>query len=80
MTITEAWVTAPGDPSVGLPDHQMILNHLDLDLNVYEAEERCAIVKELRTRLQEIGSLVTGEAASDVQVYLEGYDNQPTEE
>lgn len=80
LMITEAWITSPGDPAVGIFEHKIVLSYLDFDLGIYDEDDRPGVIADLRTRLQDVGALISGEDSKRVQVFLVGHDDPQPEE
>jgi len=75
--ITSATITCHGDPSVGIPDHQIEVAHLDFDPSLFAEEDREDAVEALRKSLAMVGRSVSGE--DSVSVFLHGLDENDEE-
>lgn len=59
--IREARLIAAGDPAVGIPDHEILVDHIDLDLGVFEKDDLQPTLSELCRGLAIAGNATTGE-------------------
>jgi len=74
QTITAAVVTVHGEPSVGIPDWSVEIGPLDLGLSFIAEDQTEEFCDELRSALQQVAKVITGE--DNAEVFLEGYDER----
>ena len=61
MMIASASIQSSGDPSVGIAQHEVCVEHIDLDLGIFADEDQPNVVSELRETLAKLGQIITGE-------------------
>jgi hypothetical protein len=74
VLITGARIVIVGDPDVGIPDHEIMINHLDYDTSIIDPRSEAHCVDDLRGVLRAIGGIVG--CQDDVRVFLEGWDDR----
>lgn len=72
-----ATVTIHGDHSVGIPDHVFRVEHLDVDLDLYDEADVIPMVRDLRAKLREVGAII---GDMPVSVFLHGWDEYDEDE
>lgn len=73
MKITEVYITAAGDPSVGIQSESAMITGGDflLDLDVLDPDDRAETLREFKACLEQTFSSLWGEPAT-VSVQIDG--------